>query len=57
MNLSGYPCRLQRIAALTAALAFPLAAQAGNPQVDVTVVNLTNNLVSYSSAAVDLQTA
>jgi len=39
------------------ALSFPWVAHAGNPQVDVTVVNLTNNLVSYSSAAADLQKA
>ena len=57
MNVSVCGRRFQRIAALAASLLFPWAAHAGNPQVDVTVVNLTNNLVSYSSAAADLQTA
>jgi len=57
MNVSVCGRRFQRIAALAASLLFPWAAHAGNPQVDVTVVNLTNNLVSYSSAATDLQKA
>ena len=57
MNVSVCGRRFQRIAALAASLSFPWAAHAGNPQVDVNVVNLTNNLVSYSSAAADLQTA
>ena len=57
MNVSVRGRRFQRIAALAASLSFSWAAHAGNPQVDVTVVNLTNNLVSYSSAATDLQKA
>ena len=57
MNSSGYAWRLQRFATIAALLAFPLASQAGNPQVQVSVVNLTNNLVSYSSASADLQNA
>jgi hypothetical protein len=57
MNVSVRGRRFQRIAALAASLSFSWAAHAGNPQVDVTVENLTNNLVSYSSAATDLQKA
>ncbi|HSC63412.1 MAG TPA: hypothetical protein VLD35_07255 [Caldimonas sp.] len=57
MNVAVRGRRFHRIAALAASLVFPWAAQAGNPQVDVSVENLTNNLVSYSSAAIDLQIA